>query len=49
MENFIDIQSKLGKSLDKIEDEIDKVGKYVVRRARKKQYREWRINQRPVR
>lgn len=42
MENYIDIQSKKGKSLDTIEDGIHKVEKFVIRKARKKQYREWR-------
>ncbi len=42
IENYIDIQSELGKSLDKIEDGIDKVTKAEVRRVRRKQYREWR-------
>ena len=44
IENYIDIQSELGKSLDKIEDVIDKVAKFEVRKARKKQYKEWRKN-----
>ena len=49
MENYIDIQSELGKSLNKIEDGIDKVAKFVIRKTRKKQYREWRINHSPIR
>jgi len=42
IENYINIQSELGKALDKIEDVIDKVAKAEIRKARKKQYREWR-------
>ncbi len=42
IENYINIQSELGKSLDKIEDVIDKVAKAEVRKARKEQYKKWR-------
>lgn len=42
IEDFIDIQSKLGTALDNIEDEIDKVGKTAIRKEREKQYIEWR-------
>jgi len=42
IENYIDIQSKLGTALDEIEDEIDRVEKTAIREERKKQYIEWR-------
>lgn len=48
IENYIDIQSKNMISLDKIEDEIHKVEKAEIRKAREKQYRQWRINQHPI-
>lgn len=42
MEKYVDIQSELGKALDKIEDEIHDTEKLVIRKARGKQYKEWR-------
>ncbi len=49
IENYIDVQSKLGKLFDEIKIDIDKVEEVALRKARKKQYRQWRINQRPIR
>lgn len=42
IEKYINIQSELGKSLDNIEDDIHKVEKYAIRKARKKQFIQWR-------
>ena len=42
IEKYIDIQTELMEPLDKIEDEIHKVEKVAIRKARKKQYKEWR-------
>lgn len=41
--NYINIQSKNMIPLDKIENEIIKVEKAEIEKARKKQYGEWRI------
>lgn len=42
IEKYINIQSELGKALDNIEDEIHDVEKVAIRKAREKQYKEWR-------
>lgn len=42
IENYIKIQSKNMVPLNKIEDEIIKVERAEIQKARKKQYREWR-------
>ena len=42
IENYIDIQGKLGKSFDEIKVEIDKVEEAAIEKARKKQRIEWR-------
>ena len=49
IKKFIDIQYLLGKPLHKIEDEIIKVERAEIQKARKNQYRAWRRNQRPIR
>lgn len=43
IKKFIDIQCLLGKPLHKTEDEIIKVERIEIQKARKKQYKEWRI------
>ena len=45
IENYIKDESKKSISLNKIEDEIDKVAKYEIRRVREKQYVKWRKSQ----
>lgn len=42
IENYIDIQSKLMVPLDKIENEIIKVEKAEIQKAKQKQLRQWR-------
>ena len=42
IENYIDIQSKLGKLFDEIKVNIDKVEEAAIKRARQKQLRQWR-------
>ena len=42
IENFIDIQSKLGKAFNEIKVEIDKVEKAALEKARRKQRYQWR-------
>ena len=42
IENYIDIQSKLGKLFDEIKVDIDKVKEAALKKARKKQRIQWR-------
>jgi len=42
IENYIDVQSRLGILLNKIEVEIDKVKEAAIEKARQDQYRRWR-------
>ena len=42
IENFIDIQSNLGKPFDKIKNEIDKVEEAALKKAKRKQRYQWR-------
>jgi len=42
IENYIDVQSKLGKFFDEIKDEIDKVEEVAIQKARQKQRIQWR-------
>ena len=49
IKKFIDIQLKDMVPLHKIEDEIIKVERAEIQKARKKQYRDWRVDQRPIR
>jgi len=42
IENYIDIQSKNMVPLDKIEVEIDKVGKAAIEKAKQRQRIQWR-------
>ena len=42
IENYIDIQSKLGKLFDEIKVDIDKVKEAAIQRAKQKQLRQWR-------
>lgn len=42
IENYIDVQSRLGMLLDKIEVEIDKVKEAAIEKARQKQRVQWR-------
>ena len=44
IENFIDIQSELGKSFDEIKVNIDKVEEVALKKARQKQRYQWRKN-----
>ncbi len=46
IENFIDVQSRLGKMFDEIETDIDKVEEAALEKAKKKQRIEWRKNRR---
>ena len=39
---YIELEELKNTPLDKIEDEIDKAEKYEIRKAREKQYQEWR-------
>jgi len=42
IENFIDIQSKLGRPFNEIKFEIDKVEETALEKARRKQRYQWR-------
>jgi len=42
IENYIDIQSRLGGLLDNIKVDIDKVTEVAVKKARRKQRIQWR-------
>lgn len=42
IENYIDIQSRLGELLDNIKVDIDKVAEAAIKKARRKQRAEWR-------
>lgn len=49
IEDYIKIQSKNMIPLNEIEDEIIKVERAAIQKARKRQYRQWRGNQHPIR
>ena len=42
IDNYIDIQSRLGKSLDNVKVDIDRVAEAEIKKARQKQRIQWR-------